>query len=169
MRAIHAIGIRRTVLALTLIAAAMGSGGARALAPLAPQPTDERLRQKPMPIAPDTLWATLRTTKISGDLKSGVYRAEPPPAVQALAGKDITITGFMLPLDPSKHFNHFILTRNTPVCPFCMPGEPNEVVEVYTTRFVTYSEDLVAVTGHFALEDSGQAGMFFKLDQAQMQ
>jgi hypothetical protein len=155
--------------AVALMLAALSPGLAEALAPLAPQPIDERRRQKPMPIAPDALWTTLRTTRISGDLKGGVYRAEPPPAVQALAGRDITITGFMLPLDPSKHFNHFILTRNTPVCPFCMPGEPNEVVEVYTTGFVTYSEDLVAVTGHFALEDSGQTGLFFKLDQAKMQ
>jgi hypothetical protein len=160
---------RTTALALAVALGVLAPGLARAITLLPTQPTDERQRQKPMPISPDALWTTLRTTRIVGDLKSGVYRAEPPAAVQGLAGRDITITGFMLPLDPSSHFNHFILTRNTPVCPFCMPGEPNEVVEVYTTGFVTYSADLVAVTGHFGLEDSGQTGLFFRLERATMQ
>jgi hypothetical protein len=155
-------------LAIAFLALAPGLAHAGA-PPLAPQPADERARQRPMPVAPDALWGTLHTTKIVGDLKSGVFRASSPPAVQALGGKEMTITGFMLPLDPSPRFNHFILTRNTPVCPFCMPGEPNEVVEVYTTSFVKYAGDLVTVTGRFAVDDAGQDGLFFRLGQASVQ
>ena len=68
-----------------------------------------------------------------------------------------------MPLDASTHGNHFLLSKYTPVCAFCPPGEPNEVVEVTTARPIAYTPKLVNVTGTFALENNGDNGLFFKM------
>lgn len=139
-----------------------------ALAGLRTQPPSERARQALMPVSSDPVWAILRQTPIKADLARGVFTAAPPATVRALAGKEMDVTGFMLPLDPSPMFSHFLLTRNTPVCAFCPPGEPNEVIEVSLTQFVKPTSEPVTVHGRFALQDNGQAGLFFQLDKAEI-
>ena len=97
-----------------------------------------------------------------------MFTAAPPPQVRALAGREIDVTGFMLPLDPSPMFSHFLLTRNTPVCAFCPPGEPNEVIEVNLAQYVKATSEPVTVHGRFVLQDNGQQGLFFQLDRAEI-
>lgn len=139
-----------------------------ARAALPAQPPDERARQALMPVSSDPVWALLRQTPIKADLARGVFTAAPPPQVRALAGREIDVTGFMLPLDPSPMFSHFLLTRNTPVCAFCPPGEPNEVIEVNLDRYVKATSEPVTVHGRFVLQDNGQQGLFFQLDRAEI-
>lgn len=148
--------------ALALLAA----GPVRAALPV--QPPAERARQALMPVSSDPVWALLRQTPIKADLARGVFTAAPPPQVRALAGREIDVTGFMLPLDPSPMFSHFLLTRNTPVCAFCPPGEPNEVIEVNLDQYVKASSEPVTVHGRFVLQDNGQQGLFFQLDRAEI-
>jgi hypothetical protein len=153
-----------------LILALLGAFGARpALAGALPvQPPAERARQALMPVSSDPVWALLRQTPIKADLARGVFTAAPPPQVKALAGREMDVTGFMLPLDPSPMFSHFLLTRNTPVCPFCPPGQPNEVIEVNLAQYVKATTEPVTVHGRFVLQDNGQQGLFFQLDKAEI-
>jgi hypothetical protein len=90
-----------------------------------------------------------------------------PDEVSALDGHKVTITGFMLPLESSEKFTHFLLSKRTPTCPFCPPGEPNEVIDVTATKPVEWAEDAVKVTGIFGLMDDRKFGMFFKLTKAE--
>lgn len=123
----------------------------------------ERALQAKLPQGHTPLWTTLRTTKITIDDAHGVFLAAHPPAVKALVGRTITLAGFVMPLDAATRGTHFLLSKYTPVCAFCPPGEPNEVVEVQTARPIDYSGSLVNVTGRFSLENNGDNGLFFKL------
>jgi hypothetical protein len=128
------------------------------------QPADEKARQKLMPVSSDPVWALLRKTPVQADVAHGVFTASPPPEVQALSGREMSVTGFMLPLDPFPVLNHFLLTRNTPVCPFCPPGEPNEVIEVYSSLMIKPTTQQITVHGRFSLQQNPAAGLFFRLD-----
>ncbi len=130
------------------------------------QPSDERAAQNQLPVSKDTMWNTLTKTKVSLDDKEYQYSAKYTPEVKALAGKQITIKGFMLPIEPTEKFKHFILSKRTPTCPYCPPGEPNEIVEVFTKDPVKYNDGLISVTGKFELINNQNFGMFFKLDNA---
>lgn len=83
------------------------------------------------------MWAVLGKTKIDVDEDAGVYLAKFPPEVKALDGKKVTIKGFMLPLESSERFNYFLLSKRTPTCYYCPPGEPNEIVDVNVAFPVT--------------------------------
>lgn len=146
--------------ALTLIC------GAEALAQQAP---GERQAQAKLPQGRSPLWGVLRTTRISMDEARGIFTASHPPAVKALVGRKLSLSGFIMPLDAATRGNHFLLSKYTPVCAFCPPGEPNEVVEVHTARSIVYSAKLVNVTGTFGLENNGDNGLFFQMASAIVQ
>jgi hypothetical protein len=154
-------------LALCLTVSAALTASVLATAALAAtQPTDERAAQKTLPWARDPFWTTLHTTQIKEDARRGMFLAMHSPQVKALAGQTLTITGFMLPLESDMTTTHFLLSKYTPVCFFCPPGQPNEIVEVRTSRPVKAGYDLIKVSGRFALQSNGEQGLFFRLDGA---
>ena len=130
------------------------------------QEPGERAAQARLPQGKGAVWATLRQTKIGVDEARGLFTATHPASVRALAGKTISLAGFILPLDAEAKGTHFLLSKYTPVCAFCPPGEPNEVVEVRSARPITFSPQLVTVTGTFALENKGENGLFFQMNGA---
>lgn len=127
------------------------------------QPSDERSVQDALPKAHDALWDTLYKTKIEVDKKTGDYSATFPNEVQKLNGQTIKISGFMLPLENSEKFTHFLLSKRTPTCFFCPPGEPNEIIEVYAAKPTEWVEDLVTYEGKFQLTRNKENGIFFRM------
>lgn len=151
----------------------LGLAAVIAASPLQPaagqvQGSGERSAQSRLPQGRSPLWATLRTTRIAEDDDRGLFTASHPPAVRALVGRSLTLPGFIMPLDTATSGTHFLLSKYTPVCAFCPPGEPNEVVEVRTARPVRYLTRLVSVTGIFGLESNGEQGLFFRMTSAQV-
>jgi hypothetical protein len=130
------------------------------------QPVEERKAQDALPKSNDPMWTVLSKSKIHVNEKKGLYSATHPAAVKALVGTQVSISGFMLPLESTEKFKHYILSKRTPTCPFCPPGEPNEIVDIWMAKPVKYDENMVKVTGNFALMDNEQLGMFFKLSNA---
>ena len=130
------------------------------------QAPGERDAQAKLPQGRSPLWATLRQTTIIEDDARGIFLAKHPPQVKALVGKSIMLQGFLMPLDEQTTGTHFLLSKYTPVCAFCPPGEPNEVVELHTARPITYSPRMVTVAGRFAIEDNGEKGLFFQISGA---
>ena len=113
-------------------------------------------------------WPQLMHTKIHTDYAHGLYSADIPDDVKLLAGKEITIGGYMMPLEPFAKSPHFLLSRRTPSCPFCPPGEPNEIIDVETETPMPWLEDRIIVTGIFELMDDRKAGLFFHLTKARV-
>lgn len=130
------------------------------------QPLDERTAQNSLPQSHDSMWALLGKADTKFDDVKGFYTAKIPPEIKQLAGTQVTISGFMLPLDADEHFKHFLLSKRTPTCPYCPPGEPDEIVEVFATTPTEWDDNLVTYTGTFKLINNGDFGLFFQLDQA---
>ena len=154
--------------ALFLLAGLMLAGSAAASTPPT-QPASERARQALMPHSNDPIWTTLSRTAVTADMTRGIFTAAPPAEVKALDGRELTISGYMLPLDPSPMVSRFLLTKNTPVCPFCPPGQPNEVVEVDLDQFVKPTSEPVTVRGRFSLRADAGQGLFFHLTRGELQ
>ena len=130
------------------------------------QPLDERKIQDDLPTAKSQLWGVLMKTKITVDQKEGYYDAIVPAEVKNLSGKELTVSGFIMPLESKDKFKHFLLSRRTPVCPFCPPGEPNEIIDVTTEKQIAYTDDIVTLKGKFSLMNDRDMGLFFKLKDA---
>ena len=138
------------------------------LAQPAGQPADERALQDTLPKAPSPLWLKFVKCKIGYNNRTGLYSISVTPEVRALAGQVVTLNGFVMPLDGSDHTKHFLLTRRTPVCMFCPPGEPNEVAEIVAPHTIVWTDKVVTVTGPMRLINNGEKGMFFRIDATEV-
>ena len=127
----------------------------------------ERKAQANLPQSRAPIWQTLRTTRITEDTNAGTFTAVHSPAVRALANTNVQISGFMLPLDTTPRSRHFMLAKLTPVCFFCPPGAPNEMVEVFSNAPIPITDRLVVVTGRFSLINDQNMGLFFRVSNAQ--
>lgn len=135
--------------------------------PLQSQPADERQAQESLPKSQDNFWNVLSKTRIDVDEKKGLYLATYSSDVKALDGKPVTVSGFLLPLEATDKARHYILSKRTPTCPFCPPGEPNEIIDIMFDKPVAWEERLVKVSGTFGLMNNAEMGMFFKIEKAQ--
>lgn len=135
--------------------------------PLVGELASERQAQLTLPKADDPLWNSLRQTRIAIDERSQLYTASHPAAVRALAGRRVTVKGYMLPLESSDRTAHFLISPYTPVCFFHPPAEPNEVIEVRLSRPIEAGYHLVQVTGVLQLANNGEKGLFFVIDGGQ--
>ena len=126
----------------------------------------EREAQAQLPHAKDPLWQTLLKTKISVDTEKGLYSAKFSDDIKKLNGQKIKVTGFIVPLEPTITFKHFLLSKKTPVCGFCPPGEPNEVIEVFANKLEKWQDTLVVYEGQFELVNNREQGVFFRLNNA---
>jgi len=126
---------------------------------------------KPPPSGPvlmksdDQIWKSFAKCKVSMDQNLS-YTINYVPGVKALNGKNVTISGFMLPLEPKDKFSHFLLGKNAPTCAYCPPGGPNEVVEVFSSKPMTWNETLVTISGTLILVNDGKKGVFFQMKNA---
>lgn len=132
----------------------------------AAQPADERKAQDALPKSHDAIWDTLRKTKITTNEEKGIYLASFPDEVKKLSGQTVKISGFMLPLESEEKFKHFLLSKRTPTCYFCPPGEPNEVIEVFADKATEWDENLVTYEGKLELANDGEKGIFFRIRNA---
>lgn len=132
------------------------------------QPPDEAAAQKALPQANDPLWVKFAKCTLSYNEDTGIYRIRMTPEVRALNGKTVTIRGFVMPMDGSDRTRHFLLTRNTPVCMYCPPGQPNEVVEVRSSRTIAWTDKIVSVTGKLNLVNDEERAIFFKMENVEV-
>lgn len=131
------------------------------------QPPDELAAQKLLPRVQGKLWSELSKCKVDYDNNKGTFSIHLTPEVKALDGQTITVRGFVLPMDGSDRTRHFLVSRNTPVCMYCPPGEPNEVVEVRATRAIPWTDKLVSVTGKLSLINDEEKALFFRIENAE--
>ena len=87
--------------------------------------------------------------------------------VAALDKKEVKVQGFMMPLEMGDKQTHFILSAMPVSCAFCMPGGPEQLVEVRTTKPVKYTFDPVVLTGKLAVLKDDPTGVFYRLTDAQ--
>jgi hypothetical protein len=130
------------------------------------QPLDERKAQDLLPQSKDAMWDILTKCKVNLNQKTYKYSINYTPEVKAMEGTPITISGFVMPLEASEKFSHFLLSKRTPTCFFCPPGEPNEIVEVFTKKPIKWTGNIIAVTGTFKFTTNPDLGLFFQVKDA---
>jgi hypothetical protein len=129
------------------------------------QPLDERAAQDSLPKSDHALWAVLAKSEVNFSEENG-FTAKIAPEVKALDGKDVSISGFMLPLEEGETFTHYLLSLRTPTCFYCPPGTPTEVIEVFMAKPMAFDENLITVKGRFALTSNKDMGIFYVLKDA---
>jgi hypothetical protein len=87
--------------------------------------------------------------------------------VAALDKKEVKVQGFMMPLEMGDKQTHFILSAMPVSCAFCMPGGPEQLVEVKTRAPVKYTFEAVVLTGKLAVLKDDPTGVFYRLTDAQ--
>ncbi|MBB6255052.1 DUF3299 domain-containing protein [Nitrospirillum iridis] len=134
-----------------------------------------RLEKTTVPKAQDIPRATLGWDKIADvkeieiKVKNGTrLRAVFGPAVQRMAGQSLTLGGYIIPLEQTERSTHFLLSALAPSCPFCPPPGAADVVEVRTKEPVTFTYDLVVLTGTVRLTPDDENCLYYHLDGAGM-
>ena len=121
------------------------------------QPQASRILQ-----SDDFLWKLFARCQLKPD-GNYAYGISYIPEVSALKGKRITLSGFMVPLEAKEQSSHFLLSRRAPTCAYCPPGEPNEIVEVFSARPLRWEENQVTVSGTLLLANDTTKGIFFQM------
>ncbi len=124
-----------------------------------------------------TDWKIFGKTKevsVQGTDKDGLdfqyYKPGFSPEVKALDGKEITVKGFMFPLDSTEKQKFFLLGPFPVNCPFQYHVGPSLVIEVHAGKNpVSFTYDPVTITGTLALVPSDpENSTFYRLHNARL-
>ena len=87
-------------------------------------------------------------------------------SIAAMDKKEVKIQGFMMPLDMGEKQSRFILSALPPSCSFCLPGGPEQMVEVQTRQPVKYGFEPIMLTGKLAVLKDDPMGLYYRLTDA---
>lgn len=133
--------------------------------PLADKQAPPQAYDKPLPEMKGVVsWKTL------GDVKpvrqKDKFVPEFAKAVSVLDKKEVKLQGFMMPLDMGEKQQRFILTAMPPSCSFCLPGGPEQMVEVQAKSPVKYGFEPILLTGKLAVLKDDPMGLYYRLTDA---
>lgn len=114
----------------------------------------------------DPSWRLLSGAQWSIDEARGLMTANFTDLIRRMDGHDLTISGFLMPLDARRRFTHFVLTRRNSSCPFCPPNEPTDAIEVFGTQNLEFTADPYVVSGRFQIVSESSDGLFYRLSAA---
>ena len=86
--------------------------------------------------------------------------------INSLDKKDVKLQGFMMPLDMGEKQKRFLLVAMPPSCSFCLPGGPDQMVEVVAKTPVKYGFDPVVISGKFSVLKDDPMGLYYRLVDA---
>jgi len=139
---------------------------AHAQAPSAPPGVMDPSQFKPLPDRQDVVsWKLLAQVELV-KMKDR-YLPQFSSSISALDSKEVKVQGFMMPLEMGDKQSHFILSAMPQSCAFCMPGGPEQLVEVRTKKPVKYTFEPVVLTGKLAVLKDDPTGVFYRLTDAQ--
>ena len=120
---------------------------------------------KPLPERKDVVsWKTLAQVELVKQKDRYVPRFS--ASIAALDRKEVKLQGFMMPLQTGDKQTHFVLAAMPQTCAFCMPGGPEQMVEVKTSKPVKYTFEPVVVSGKLAVLKDDPTGVFYRMVDA---
>lgn len=85
-------------------------------------------------------------------------------------GEELTLEGFIIPLQQDSDQEYFVLSRFPyQSCFFCGGAGPETVVEVYSNRKFRYTDERVRVTGKLKLNDDNPMQLFYILRDCEVE
>lgn len=159
----------RLLAALLLVSAAAGAHAQNKFSehappPGAPQGVDPAAF-KPLPERKDVVsWRLLSQV----ELVKAKDRFIPQFAkgVSELDTREVLVQGFMMPLQAGEKQTHFVLSSMPQSCMFCMPGGPEQMVEVRSKTAIKYTLEPVVLKGRMAVLKDDPTGVFYRLTDA---
>ena len=115
------------------------------------------------------IFGKTKQTNVEGKTKDGYdfqyYKPQFTPEVKALDGKQVTVKGFMFPLDETEKQKMFLFGPFPVNCPFQYHVGPNLVLEVHADKSpVKFSYDAITLTGRLQLvQEDRQNSTFYRL------
>jgi hypothetical protein len=77
-------------------------------------------------------------------------------AVKSLEGKEVTLQGYILPLEGKRSQKYFIFSAYPyNLCYFCGGAGPESVAEVYCKKPIKYTTKMITVKGKLRLNSTG--------------
>jgi hypothetical protein len=120
---------------------------------------------KPLPERKDVVsWKTLSQVELV-KVKDR-YLPQFADAVSKLDQKEVKLQGFMMPLEMGDKQKHFILSAMPQSCAFCVPGGPEQLVEVRSKTPVAYGFEPIVLSGKLAVLKDDPTGVFYRLTDA---
>ncbi len=158
------------MVAASLAAAAQGLPGQSKDLMMRPQDADANLPPspfagKPLPELKGVVsWKTLNDVKTVK--QKDRFMPEFGKSVVVLDNKEVRLQGFMMPLDMGERQKRFILAAMPPTCSFCLPGGPEQMVEVQAKTPVKYGFEPIVVSGRFTVLRDDAMGLYYRLTDA---
>lgn len=94
-----------------------------------------------------------------------VYSAE----ITKEDGKEVTLMGFMFPLEQSEKQKNFLIGPYPLSCPFHYHIGPAQVVEVLAKKPIEFSYEPVTLKGRLSLRFNEETGVFYYLEDATLE
>ena len=86
--------------------------------------------------------------------------------ITGLDKKEVKLQGFMMPLDMGEKQKRFLLVALPPSCAFCLPGGPEQMVEVVAKNPVKYGFDPIILSGKLTVLTDDPMGLYYRLSDA---
>ena len=94
-----------------------------------------------------------------------VFSAE----IQQMEGKEVTIKGYIIPVEGYKSHTEFIFSAFPyNMCFFCGGAGPETVMEVMSSEPVKYTAESVTLTGKLVLNPDDINSLMYKLEDARL-
>jgi len=120
---------------------------------------------KPLPERKDVVsWRTLAQVELVR-IKDR-FLPQFSSGIAALDKREVKLQGFMMPLEMGERQSHFILSAMPQSCMFCMPGGPEQLVEVKSKTPVKFTFEPVVLSGRLAVLKDDPTGVYYRLTEA---
>lgn len=87
--------------------------------------------------------------------------------LKALAGKEVTVKGYIIPVEGYKGHTEFVFSAYPyNMCFFCGGAGPETVMEVYAKEAIKYTAEAVTIKGTLELNDSDINRLIYALNDA---
>lgn len=86
--------------------------------------------------------------------------------IKALDGKEVTLMGYMFPLENSEKQSNFLIGPYPLSCPFHYHIGPSQVVEVFTDEPIEFSYEPITLKGTMSVRYNEETGVFYYLEGA---
>jgi hypothetical protein len=115
------------------------------------------------------MWNTLSKVSLRTETKAGQTIDVPvfSEELKKWNGKEITLKGYIIPLEELKKQNYFVLSRYPfSLCYFCGGAGVETVIEVNIQKPIPFTEEAITVKGILQLNDKSPNHLIFVLNHA---
>jgi hypothetical protein len=118
-----------------------------------------------------SVWKTLGKISFKKDYDELMgFKVDKPvfsDAVKALEGKEVTVKGYIIPVEGYASHSEFIFSAFPyNMCFFCGGAGPETVMEVTTIEGVKYTAESIVIKGILRLNDKDINRLMYKLEEA---